>query len=107
VQWRPAGDPPAPESPAEKTAAIKLRQSGAPAAEATPAPGATRSDQAAIPAVPGPAGGAAGWRVGWAASLIVLAGLLVSAAHWRAPIMQHWPPSIRLYTVLGAPPPRS
>jgi hypothetical protein len=42
-----------------------------------------------------------GWRMGWAASLLVLAGLLVSAAHWRTPIMQHWPPSIRLYTMLG------
>jgi hypothetical protein len=55
----------------------------------------------------GPDQTAAGWGLGWVASLVVLAALLVSAAHWRAPIMQHWPPSIRLYTALGAQAPRS
>ena len=42
------------------------------------------------------------WGVGWAASLVVLAGLLVAAGYWRTPIMQGWPPSIRLYVALGA-----
>ena len=40
--------------------------------------------------------------LGWAASVLVLAGLLVAAGHWRMAIMQGWPPSVRLYTALGA-----
>ena len=47
----------------------------------------------------------AAWGAAWAVSLIVLAGLLLSAAHWRETVMRSWPPSIRLYTALGALPP--
>jgi hypothetical protein len=50
----------------------------------------------------------AGLRAAWAASLIVLLlfgwGLVV----WRGDVMRAWPPSTRLYTLLGfaaAPPP--
>ena len=40
--------------------------------------------------------------LGWVASVVALAGLLVAAGYWRMAIMQDWPPSVRLYTALGA-----
>ena len=42
--------------------------------------------------------------IGWAASLILLAGMLGSAVHWRGAIMHDWPPSARLYSAFGAHP---
>ena len=40
----------------------------------------------------------------WVASLLLLAGLAVAAAQFRAEIMQAWPPSQRLYAVFGVGP---
>jgi predicted Zn finger-like uncharacterized protein len=106
LQWQPAGDPPGEAGPpAARTNGVQLRQSAAPApvpdAAAMPAPGPASPGPWPRPGHAEPGPGDTGWRMGWAASLLVLAGLLVSAAHWRTPIMQHWPPSIRLYTMLG------
>ena len=47
------------------------------------------------------------WGFGWAASILLLFGLLAAAGHWRQTVMHGWPPSIRLYTALGAATPRS
>ena len=43
------------------------------------------------------------WGLGWAASLLLVLGLIGGSAHWRRPIMHAWPPSMRLYAALGAP----
>ena len=40
----------------------------------------------------------------WVASLLLLVGLAVAAAQFRAEIMVAWPPSQRLYAVFGAGP---
>jgi predicted Zn finger-like uncharacterized protein len=39
--------------------------------------------------------------IAWAISLVVLAALVWGALVWRAEIMQVWPPSARLYDLLG------
>ena len=39
--------------------------------------------------------------VAWVASFAVLGAAGASVVHWRAGIMQAWPPSERLYAVLG------
>ncbi len=114
-QWRPAGELPKPiatlpaveDGPdvaapdqAVRDGVVRLRQSAAPA-PLVPA-GGVAVDHAASPRLPGLLLTAWG---GWAASLVLLGLLLVSAIHWRGTIMQGWPPSIRLYTALGATPP--
>lgn len=40
----------------------------------------------------------------WAASVLLLVGLVVAAVQFRADIMHGWPPSQRLYAVFGAGP---
>jgi predicted Zn finger-like uncharacterized protein len=42
-------------------------------------------------------------RLAWAGSIVVLALLGWAAYAERTPIMQAWPPSIRLYAALGLP----
>ena len=37
----------------------------------------------------------------WAVSVVVLAGLVVAAVHFRTDVMRGWPPSERLYAMLG------
>ncbi len=123
LQWRPGGEaertqPPEPAPAAASEAASEA----APAVAAAAAAAGTLSDGARPssalglrrPATPEPLAAAvvarprrpspelAAWGAAWAASLIVLAGLLLSAAHWRQAVMRSWPPSIRLYTALGA-----
>lgn len=44
-------------------------------------------------------------RVAWAASVVVILTLLWSGYAWRADVMAHWPPSTRLYSMLGLVPP--
>jgi hypothetical protein len=39
--------------------------------------------------------------LGWVGSFVVIAGLIVAALVWRDPVMQAWPPSIRVYAALG------
>jgi predicted Zn finger-like uncharacterized protein len=38
---------------------------------------------------------------GWVLSLAFLAALVWSGWHWRAAVMEAWPPSIRLYAAIG------
>ena len=45
--------------------------------------------------------GGAALRGAWAASLLLLVGGLVAAFVWRAELMLLWPPSTRLYAILG------
>ncbi len=40
-------------------------------------------------------------RLAWVASLALLAALVWSGYHWRTQIMDHWPPSARLYAAFG------
>ncbi len=88
---------------------VRLRQSAAPTAAAgSPTPIIARfGKRLALPtgAMPWMRSSLRPWGLGWAASVVVLLGLLVAAGHWRTAIMQGWPPSIRLYTALGSPPP--
>jgi predicted Zn finger-like uncharacterized protein len=42
-----------------------------------------------------------GLRLAWAASLLVLVAGLAAGVVWRARIAQAWPPSLRVYAVLG------
>ncbi len=77
---------------------VRLRQSGVPAPLAMPSEPAAQGVAASVQKL-------ATWRMGWMASLILLGGLLASAAYWRMAIMRDWPPSIRLYSALGARPP--
>ena len=37
----------------------------------------------------------------WAASIVVLVGLVAAAVQFRAEVMRGWPPSQRVYAVLG------
>ena len=37
----------------------------------------------------------------WVGSVVVILALLAAAIVWRETVMQHWPPSIRLYSLLG------
>ncbi len=100
-QWRPAGELPeaiaALRDEAVRDGVVRLRQSAAPA-PLVPA-------GEAVVISPRPPGRVLTAWGGWAASLVLLGLLLVSAIHWRGAIMQEWPPSIRLYTALGATPP--
>ena len=45
-------------------------------------------------------GGRGAW-IGWVLSVLLLVGLAVAAVAWRGPIMAAWPPSERLYGILG------
>ena len=45
--------------------------------------------------------GGAALRMTWAASLLLLVGGLVAAFVWRGEVMLMWPPSTRLYAMLG------
>ncbi len=91
-----------PLEPAAKVGVIRLRQSAAPVT-------------AAVDVVRGHLGlrrrglfvSTPLWGSAWTASLIVLAMLLLAAMNWRTTIMQAWPPSIRIYTALGALPPQT
>jgi hypothetical protein len=40
-------------------------------------------------------------QAAWAASLILLGVGLAAGFVWRSEVMQHWPPSARLYGTLG------
>ncbi len=40
----------------------------------------------------------------WAASILLLVGLVVAAVQFRAEVMHGWPPSQRLYAMFGAVP---
>ncbi|MDR3538274.1 MAG: zinc-ribbon domain-containing protein [Acetobacteraceae bacterium] len=40
-------------------------------------------------------------RIAWIASIVVLVGLLVAGLVWRRGIMAGWPPSARLYGMVG------
>lgn len=79
---------------------VRLRRSGVPVPLAT-------VDGPVAPGANALVRKMATWRMGWMASLILLGGLLASATYWRMAIMQDWPPSIRLYTTLGAAPPQT
>ena len=45
--------------------------------------------------------GRAALRVAWAASVVIILWLLWGAYAWRADVMADWPPSVRLYSLLG------
>lgn len=45
-------------------------------------------------------------RATWVASIVVILGLLWGAYAWRADVMADWPPSVRLYSLLGLAIPR-
>ena len=93
-QWRTAGrTPEPPEIAVVRAASTLLRQSAMRAAAPLPAAAPLA---AVVPRLPA-------WGVGWAASLLLVFGLLGGFAHWRRPIMHAWPPSMRLYAALGAP----
>ena len=116
-------DAPTVEEPATTPEAgvgrVRLRQSAAPkpAADGIPTPVARFGMRLALPAGAIPwmrsslrpgwlrSRDVRRWGLGWAASVVVLLGMLVAAGHWRTAIMHGWPPSIRLYTALGSPPP--
>ena len=128
VQWRPGGEPveavvaPSPveppgEAPADpgdfdpgneeagrdepvRDGVVRLRQSGVPAQLIPVDEPVAQGAGASLRKL-------ATWRMGWMASLLLLGGLLVSATYWRMAIMQDWPPSVRLYTTLGAGPPQT
>ncbi len=128
LQWRPGGEQPPEPEPADfdLEAAAESAAPVADAASEEAPPGSPLGSELAPPgsglglrrpAAPGLAAAAAAraaerrptpelaaWGAGWAISLIVLAGLLLSAAHWRQAVMRDWPPSIRLYVALGASP---
>lgn len=128
-QWRPAGElpealskPQTPEpGPVEQEpgpmvaggSPVRLRRSAAPPAPLVPPAVGHDAESGRLGLVAriakawGRAGWIAGWGAGWAVSLIVMAGLLASASYWHTAIMQDWPPSIRLYTALGVPPPQT
>lgn len=68
-------------------------------------PRLTALDRLAQRAPPRSSGGAA-LRAAWAASIVVVLGLLWTAYAWRADVMADWPPSVRLYSLLGLAAPR-
>ena len=127
LQWQPAGEsvPMALSEAAEADAPVDadataadppsgslaqgsaLPSGGLPGTASGPRRAATPQPVVAAAAggPPRPSRELAAWSAGWVLSVIVLAGLLLSAAHWRHAVMRGWPPSIRLYTALGASPP--
>ncbi|MBS0559229.1 MAG: zinc-ribbon domain-containing protein [Proteobacteria bacterium] len=50
---------------------------------------------------PPPRRGGLGLLIAWVLSFVVLGALAWSAYDWRIEVMNAWPPSIRLYTLLG------
>lgn len=42
-----------------------------------------------------------GTALAWAASVVVIAGVVAALYVWRAPVMHAWPPATRLYAALG------
>lgn len=45
-------------------------------------------------------------RAVWAASIVVVLGLLWGAYTWRANIMTHWPQSVAVFSLFGLAPPQ-
>jgi predicted Zn finger-like uncharacterized protein len=60
----------------------------------------TAMDRLAQP-MPLRSSGGAAQRVAWVASIVVILALLWGAYAWRAEVMADWPPSVRLYSLLG------
>ena len=94
---RPAPPPPAEPAPAAPAAATRLR-AAAPPLVATP----RTAPIAGFPPLRDPAGFDRRALAAWAATVVLLAGLGLAAARYRAEIMQAWPPSQRLYALFGA-----
>ncbi|WP_428394062.1 zinc-ribbon domain-containing protein [Lichenicoccus sp.] len=95
-QWRAAGCAPVvgaepPEIAVVRAASTLLRQSAMRAAAPPPPPPAATARRLPV------------WGIGWAASLLLLLGMIGGVTHWRRPIMHAWPPSMRLYAAIGAP----
>jgi len=101
----PAGSGAAPvERPAETGAPVRRRavplrvrsRLAAPAAQEEPAPDLRMPTES-------PREGRDLWAplVGWAASLLVVAGAVVALWVWRAELMAAWPPAARLFQALG------
>ncbi len=63
-------------------------------------PRLTAMDRLAQTAPPQSSGRAA-LRTAWVASIVVILALLWGAYAWRADVMADWPPSVRLYSLLG------
>ncbi len=59
-----------------------------------------KSSKLAGPAVHAPPGRLA-LPLAWGGSLALLAAVAAAAVVWREPVMQAWPPSIRVYDALG------
>ena len=64
------------------------------------APRLSAMDRLAQAGPPRPARGVA-LRTAWAVSIVIVLALLWCGYAWRGEIMAHWPPSIRLYSLLG------
>jgi predicted Zn finger-like uncharacterized protein len=62
--------------------------------------GLTAMDRLAQP-LPLRSSGGAALRTTWLAIVVVVLGLLWGAYAWRADVMADWPPSVRLYSLLG------
>jgi predicted Zn finger-like uncharacterized protein len=62
--------------------------------------GLTAMDRLAQP-LPLRSSGGAALRIAWLAIVVVILGLLWGAYAWRADVMADWPPSARLYSLLG------
>lgn len=98
-QFRAGGDPPRPPPPE--------RPRPAPPPPEAQTPAAPRAEQAprraeALAAAPASSGGSAiAPRLGWVASIAVLALAGIALHLFRAEIVEAWPPMLRLYAALG------
>ncbi|MCX7684486.1 MAG: zinc-ribbon domain-containing protein [Acetobacteraceae bacterium] len=89
-----AAEPP----PAEPAAAAADAAFAAAPASDPPAAGPPAAERLTVASVGSPS---AAPRLAWAASLVVLAALLVALHAFRAEIAAAWPPMLRLYRALG------
>ena len=94
----PAEPPPVMETvPAE----AMPEPASAPVVEVPPPSLSIPPDGRPAPVTTAPPRAQSALTLAWIGSGVVLAGLLAFAFLFRAPIMQAWPPSTRLYAALG------
>lgn len=99
----PATQPPPRPAPAEPEPAFVAAEPPVRTAEAGP-PAISAMDRLAMEAKPLPGESRGPLRTAWAASVLLLILAAGAAYVWRAPLMEAWPPSHRVYAALGLAP---
>lgn len=97
VKAPPENEPESREFTAERTAEPRPE---------TEKPRLTAVDRLAQRTPPPRSPGGTARRAAWAASIVVVLGVLWGAYTWRADVMTHWPQSVQVYSLFGLAPPQ-